>query len=143
MNLDTYTPKTQSFLIDVHYSNGRLAGQSRVIACPFCGCEHIHGTSLGHRTPHCLPQTIQRGRLKGSDAYGNPGYELCAPTDDVNWDLERVYAQLWVARKRYLRLLAEHDHMDPWTAREKNVKKKLKEEIDGIAAVMGAAGVEL
>lgn len=143
MNLDTYTPKTQAFVIDVHYGNGKLAGQSRVIACPFCSCEHTHGTALGHRTPHCLPQTIQRGRLKVSDAYGNPGYELTDPAEEVNWDLERVYAQLWVFRNRYRRMLAEHDRMDPWTARERSVKKNLKEEIDGIATVLRAAGVEL
>jgi hypothetical protein len=143
MNLDNYTPKTQAYLVDVYYSDGKLAGQSRVIACPFCGLEHTHGTSLGHRSPHCLPHVVQRGRLKASDAHGNPGYELCSPADDVNWDLERVYAQLWVFRNQYRRMLAEHDRMDPWTAREKRVKKNLKEEIDGIAAVLRAAGVEL
>ncbi|MFC7220572.1 hypothetical protein ACFQLX_20765 [Streptomyces polyrhachis] len=143
MNLDTYTPKTQAFLVDVHYSNGKLAGQSRVVSCPFCGNEHTHGTSLGHRTPHCLPHTVQRGRLKISDAHKNPGYELCEPSDDVDWGLERVYAQLWVTRARYRRLSAEHDRMDPWTAREKHAKKKLREEIDGIASVLGAAGVGL
>ncbi|MGW6012352.1 hypothetical protein [Streptomyces sp. NPDC055210] len=143
MDLDTYVPKTQAFLVDVYYSNGRLAGQSRVIACPFCGNEHTHGTALGHRSPHCLPQNIQRGRLKISDAHGNPGYDLCTPADDIDWDLERVYAQLWVVRNRYRRLFAEHDAMDPWTAREQRVKKSIKEETDGIAAVLRAAGVEL
>lgn len=143
MNLDTYTPKTQACLVDVYYENGKLAGTSRVIVCPFCGCEHTHGTDLGHRAAHCLPQTLQRGRYRDNDAYGNPGYELCSPAEDVDWDLERAYAQLWVARNRYRRLLAKHDQMDPWTARERSVKKNLKNEIDGIAAVLRAAGVEL
>jgi hypothetical protein len=33
--------------------------------------------------------------------------------------------------------------MSPWTAREKRVKQTLKDQIDGIATVLGKAGVIL
>ncbi|MDX2550207.1 hypothetical protein [Streptomyces stelliscabiei] len=143
IDLDTYRPKVRAFLLDVNYPDGRLAGQSRVICCPFCEREHSHGDTLGSRTAHCLPALPTRGgHLKTSDAYGNPGYELCDPAaEGVNWDLECLYAQLWVTRSKYRRLRAEHDRMDPWSAREKRVKQTLAAQADELGAVLRAAGV--
>lgn len=72
-----------------------------------------------------------------------PGYVLCDPTDVVDWDLERVMGQLIVLRNKHRRLSADWQHMHPWTAREKRVKQTLRDEIDGIATVLGKAGVTL
>lgn len=38
-----------------------------IIDCPFCGREHSHGASPGHRVSHCVEKD-------------NPGYVLARPT---------------------------------------------------------------
>jgi hypothetical protein len=77
------------------------------------------------------------------DTRDTPGYVLCNPADEVNWQLEYVYGQLHVLRNKYRRLSAAHAAMDPWTAREKRVKAALRDEIDGIATVLRQTGVSL
>ncbi|MGW9029069.1 hypothetical protein ACWGQ5_34050 [Streptomyces sp. NPDC055722] len=130
--------------MDVYYANGSLAGQSRALRCPFCDCEHWHGSSLGDRNSHCLPHIATRGgHLRVNDGYGNPGYVLCEEGADVDWETERLYAQLWVLRARYRRIRAEHDRIDPWTAAERATKRKLRDQADNIAALLVKAGVAL
>lgn len=142
-NLDTYRPKVPAKVVDV-YADRRHLGQRTVIECPFCGAEHWHGESLGGRNSHCLPHNgWQRGELRPNDAYGNPGYDLCDPADPVDWDVERAMAQLWVTRNRYRRLRAEYDEMDPWTAKEKRVKRTLGEQCGQLATLLRGAGVSL
>ncbi|WP_157875807.1 hypothetical protein [Peterkaempfera griseoplana] len=144
MDLDTYRPRVPSRLEDVYYPDGILAGQSRILRCPFCDCEHWHGASLGDRNSHCTPHVVVRGGyLRINDAYGNPGYVLCEPADAVNWDLERAMAQLWVLRSRYRRIRAEHDRINPWTAAERTRKRNLREQADSLAALLLKAAVSL
>jgi hypothetical protein len=69
---------------------------------------------------------------------------LCEPDDDsVNWEHERLSGRLFVLVNKYRRLRAEHDAMDPWTARETRVKVTLATQADEIAAVLRMAGVTL
>ncbi|WP_180685335.1 hypothetical protein [Streptomyces gossypiisoli] len=77
------------------------------------------------------------------DARDNPGYLLCEPTADVNWQVEYLCGQLRVLRNRYRRILAEYQRAEPLFAREKRARQALKNELDRIAKVLGKAGVAL
>lgn len=144
MNLDTYLPRVAAHLTEIYYPDGTLAGRSRVITCPYCRLEHRHGTSLGHRASHCdlhVPKRYQQ--VDPRDARDNPGYLLCEPTDDANWQVEYLCGQLRVLRNRYRRILAEYQRAEPIFAREKRAHQALSKELDSIATVLGKAGVAL
>jgi hypothetical protein len=141
MNLEQ-SPRVAARLESVYYSTGSKAGDARVITCPFCMLEHRHGSSLGSRVAHCTDYVAPRSRkVDPRDTEHNPGYILCDPADDIDWELERVVGQLIVLRNRYRRLSAEHDAMQPLSAREKRVRQNLRAEADDIAAILDAAGV--
>jgi hypothetical protein len=143
-DLDTYQPRVAATLVQDYFPNGKLAGESRVITCPYCRLQHSHGAVLGHRAPHCMDYVVKRNQVVDPlDTRNTPGYVLCDPDEPVNWQLEYVYGQLVVLRNKYRRLLAEWERMDPWTARERRVKQNLRTEIDGIATVLRKAGVSL
>jgi hypothetical protein len=144
MDIDHYQPRVAATLVEDFYPNGRKAGESRVITCPFCRLQHNHGAVLGHRAPHCTDYVVKRNQVVDPrDTRNTPGYVLCDPAEPVNWQLEYVYGQLYVLRNKHRRLSAEHERMDPWTARERRVKQNLRNEIDGIATVLRKAGVSL
>ncbi|MFF3417993.1 hypothetical protein ACFYW9_25300 [Streptomyces sp. NPDC002698] len=144
MDLDTHQPRVAAYLVEDFYPNGRKAGESRVITCPYCLMEHSHGAPLGSRAAHCTDYVSPRRRkVDPRDAKDTPGYVLCDPAEGIDWDRERVYGQLYVLRNKHRRLRAEWERMSPWTAREKKVKQTLRDEIDGIATVLRKAGVPL
>jgi hypothetical protein len=144
MDLDHYQPRVAAHLVEDYYPNGKKAGESRVISCPFCLQQHSHGSPLGSRAAHCTDYVAKRHqKVDPRDVQRTPGYVLCDPAEAVHWDLERVMGQLIVLRNKHRRLSADWQDMSPWTAREKRVKATLKDEIDGIATVLGKAGVSL
>ncbi|MFI7019776.1 hypothetical protein [Streptomyces sp. NPDC050164] len=144
MDLDRYQPRVAATLVEDFYPNGRKAGESRQITCPYCRMQHSHGAVLGHRTAHCADSVAKRHQVVDPrDTRTTPGYVLCEPADEINWQLEYVYGQLHVLRNRYRRLSVEYERMSPWTAREKRVKQNLRSELDSIATVLRKAGVSL
>lgn len=137
-------PRIPARLLEVKHADGSHAGFSRVIDCPYCGLAHTHGTSLGHRNSHCADYAPPRSRKTDPrDTRNNPGYVLCDPADNVNWDAEALKARLVVLRNQYGRLLAEHDAMVPLGAREERVKAGRKAQADSIAEIFEKAGVSL
>ncbi|MBT3153066.1 hypothetical protein HTV45_19710 [Streptomyces sp. CHD11] len=144
MNLDTYQPRVSAQLVTDYYPNGKRAGESRTITCPYCRTQHSHGAMLGHRSAHCTDYVAKRHQVVDPrDTRHTPGYVLCDPAEPVNWQLEYVYGQLFVLRSKYRRLRAEHQRMQPLGAREKRVKENLGNEIACIATVLRKAGVVL
>ncbi|WP_455359061.1 hypothetical protein [Streptomyces sp. SYSU K21746] len=142
MNLDT-PPRVAARLEQLYRSNGKLAGESREVHCPFCGQGHWHGSALGHRNSHCADYVPKRRqKVDPRDTQHTPGYVLCEPDDaSVNWDAEALRAKLFVLRNQRHRLLIEYAAMQPLGAREKRVRDLLKSQADGIAEILAAAGV--
>ncbi|CAL9531019.1 hypothetical protein SUDANB176_04052 [Streptomyces sp. enrichment culture] len=144
MNLDTYQPRVAATLVEDFYPNGKRAGESRVITCPYCRMRHTHGAMLGHRAAHCTDYVAKRHQVVDPrDTRNTPGYVLCDPAEPVDWHHEYIKGQLFVLRNRHRRLSAAHQRMQPLGAREKRVKENLRNEIDRIASVLRKAGVVL
>lgn len=135
-----YLPRVPARLEEVFYPNGRRAGESRVIDCPYCGQTHSHGNVLGSRSAHCAPHLLVRGNHKPNDAYGNPGYTLCEPADEIDWEAERIHAQLVVLRNRHRRLSAEYPRMPDWSARERRERRAVREEIGRLSTLLNRVG---
>ncbi|WP_406717905.1 hypothetical protein OHA53_19655 [Streptomyces althioticus] len=131
-------------LVADHYPDGRPAGHTRVITCPYCRMQHTHGEMLGHRAAHCTDYVAKRHQVVDPrDTRNSPGYVLCDPAESINWQLEYVYGQLFVLRNRLQRLRADAARMDPLSARERSVKANLQAEIARITRTLRKAGVNV
>ncbi|GAA3502304.1 hypothetical protein GCM10019016_094120 [Streptomyces prasinosporus] len=144
MNLERFTPRVAARLVEARYPDGTLAGMRREVDCPFCGLVHSHGPDLGHRLSHCMDSAPKRSQhVDPRDAFDNPGYVLCDAADEHNWDVERLFAQLFVLRNERARLLAEIASTIAVSAREKRVVQSKQLRADGIAEILTKAGVQL
>lgn len=76
MDLDHYQPRVAAQLVEDFYPNGKKAGESRVITCPFCLQQHSQGAILGHRAAQRTALTTWPSDIRRSTRA-----TCCAPPD--------------------------------------------------------------
>ena len=140
----TTPPRVPAQLVQLHYPNGKPAGQSRELHCPYCGQTHWHGSALGHRSAHCTDYVRKRRqKVDPRDVQRTPGYVLCDPSEAIPWQAEALRAQFVVLRNERRRLAAEQEAMMPLGAREKRVKADMAERVSDLTTLLNRAGVSL
>ncbi|PGH49932.1 hypothetical protein [Streptomyces sp. Ru87] len=120
---------------------GRPYAYVREVECPYCLAVHRHGDRLGHRVTHCHDIPASRPKVDPRDVKRNAGYVLCEPTDDVDWEAERLRARIPVLLNTYRRLRSEVAGPEPTSARALKVRAATRQQLRQVEGILRAAGV--